>query len=378
MKKVLLLGSLGTIFIHSYKRYFKSIGYQVYVANTNPSFNSKCTEFCFYAGDEKASSDLRSIAAKTNLDRSNIFWAMIEYRERQAKLSDAEYFKFKSYMESELFDLVFCFWGTTLRKEVKALSKIRKTLTKKPKLILSVNTYPVRYELPKTLSTFGRFLLKKDLPYFETFDSILCPSEKMKNLLEGLGVSKKIHITPDYLDSSFHGKNQSPKKSNSIVFLGNVNFQRRNIDDVSSIILEIASQGVNVYVQSPCNISHPNIFTFEPFSYDDISKGKLGEFISSFSASLILYNDFDNLRTSLGYPTRFALATLGNSPFILPEGVFNSLESILADLNHPGVFTFSSLSEIKTLVNKAEQLPLNIMNSELFKFDSDFKRFLED
>lgn len=71
---------------------------------------------------------------------------------------------------------------------------------------------------------------------------------------------------------------------------------------------------------------------FKPFSLEEITQGKLGEFLSKFKASVVLYNKVDNLRMGTTFPTRFALATLGNHQIYLPKGVFDSLEEFGNDV----------------------------------------------
>lgn len=378
MKKILLIGSMGTIFLQSYRSYFKRKGYNVIVLNTSRDVIPSSADFDLYECSNSLNpSFFRKYAAKLRLDKNNFFWNVVEKKEYSESLFDEIYNKLEEFIIYEKVDIVFAFWGTTLKKEIKALYDIKNKLSLDFKIVLSVNTYPVRYEFSKDVSNRDLCFLKRDLNYFNYFDALVCPTENMADLIKRIGYGKNILILPDFLDSSFFCQESSKKRPNSIVFLGNVNFSNRRLDDVSSLILSIAEQGVAVFVQEPCNIIHENIKTFKPFSFDEIAEGKLAFFISSFTASIVTYNEYDNLRTSISFPTRFALATLGGRPFILPKKVFDGIEKLLDSIAPELYYTFGDVSDIKIIVDKIDASDVLNFDNTLFYQKDSLSEFIE-
>lgn len=358
---ILLLGSLNTVFVHSYAEVFRKNGCNVYFANTSSQQTiATGVSINLFEKEEKDKNSklfLKRLVKFCSLDKVNFLWKLYERREYNQKLSSNLENELYEFIKKKDIDVVFSFWGTTLKKEVESISNLKEKLNKKVKFVHCVNTYPVRYDLPKKYDTSYNVLIK-DKHYFDKFDSLICSTEGMKRVFRNvLGYNKPIYVQLDYLDNCFFTKktntisNQN-KQKHKIIFLGNVDFSNRTLDDVSKQIIDIADQNIDVWVQSPCSIEHPNIKTFEPFTYQEMLDGKLGDFISGFSASIVLYNDLNNLRTSISYPTRFALATSGRRPILIPKDVFDGIENIKDEFSLSEILVFKDISEIKSLLDE--------------------------
>ncbi|MEL4429139.1 hypothetical protein [Shewanella mangrovisoli] len=359
---ILIVGSLNTIFLKSYKCIFESLGHNVYVGNTSDLKFVEKDGFNFFSGEKAKTTDkLRRLARLFQLDNFNFFWKIVESREYKARLDACKIDEVEKFVINAKIDLVFFFWGTTLKKELRCLNEIKQKNCLSYKMILCVNTYPVRYILPKEITKNSIGYLSKDLDYFDKFDSVICPNKKMSDLLEyGIGIKSKIFIRPDFLHYSFFSSATAAnvqKIKRSVVFLGNVDFGKRNLDDVSKTLLSIADMGIDVWVQSPCKLEHKHVKTFAPFTYEQIARGELGDFIRQFTASIVIYNNFNNLRTSLGYPTRFALATLGGGYILLPSGTFDGIEESLDKKQLSAIKLFKSIEHLYQIILELDELP---------------------
>lgn len=356
-----MVGSLNTVFFHSYKAMFEDLGHKVFIGNSSDviehenekdgfNFNSKYRE--------KPKNKLRRLASRLNFDNSNFFWKIIEFKEYHSKLPEEKVNEIANFIIKKNIDLVYCFWGTTLKKEVFALSKLKFDYNLSFKMVLCVNTYPVRYVLPKDVNKNSMGYLNQDVKYFNFFDDVICPTKKMAFLLKNrLKISSSVYIRPDFLSHRYFSNDDNQKiVKNSIIFLGNVDFSQRTLDDVSKTIVSIADRGIDVWVQEPCCISHEHVHTFPPFSYEEIALGMLGNFIKQFSASLVIYNDYNNLRTSLGYPTRFALATLGRGYILLPKGTFDGIEETMCEKEFGPIKLFEDIDQIEKIIFELDNL----------------------
>ncbi|OEE57326.1 hypothetical protein A1OS_21730 [Enterovibrio norvegicus] len=351
---ILILGSMNTIFVYSYFKIFKKNGANVFFANTSSLYDVNENGINLYTKAKNSSfkSWLRRLSKKLKIDRINYLWKIYEKYEYSESLNNDIELKLEKFLLEKKIDIVFSFWGTTLKKEIESIDKIIKRNAINLKLVHCVNTYPVRYELTKDIGCEGHNVLKSDSDYFDKFDALICASHGMKSLFRDVvKYNGLIYVELDFLEDELFSKNSRLNyRKNSVVFLGNVSFENRSIDDVGSTLLSIANSGVDVWLQEPCAIKHPNIHTFKPFNYSEICDGKLGDFIGQFSASIVLYNDYNNLRTSISYPTRFALATLGDRPIIIQSGVFDGIEDYSNSNQIEHIYTYNNLEEIKDIV----------------------------
>ncbi|MGE6454276.1 hypothetical protein ACQKC5_18015 [Shewanella baltica] len=376
---ILIIGSLNTIFLHSYKCVFESFGHNVFIGNTSSLKFVDNNGFNFYSRKEPKSTDkLRRLATLLKFDNFNFFWKLVESKEYRARLDSDKIEEVTRFIIKSNIDLVFFFWGTTLKKELYCLNEIKQKNNLSYKMVLCINTYPVRYILPKKIDNSSIKYLSRDLEYFNKFDTVMCPTKKMADLLRyDLEIKSKVFIKPDFLHTSFFSRAIGDVKRirKSVVFLGNVDFEKRNLDDVSQIILSIANMGIDVWVQAPCNLEHKHVHTFSPFTYEEIANGELGIFIRQFTASIVIYNNYNNLRTSLGYPTRFALATLGGGYILLPNGTFDGIEENLDERQSKAIKLFRSIEHLYQIVSDLDKLDTpnfskyfsNITESELNK-----------
>lgn len=375
---ILIVGSMNTVFIHSYKKVFESLGCNTFIANTSPKFkakNSNGIDLYDYQNDKsKRVEKLRKFAKFIKLDRLNFLWNLYERKEYEQELQCSIENRLESYIQENAIDIVFCFWGTTLKKEVNSLKKIQSNASRSFKLVLCLNTYPVRLELPKEFDEQKYAQLSKDKAYFSSFDAIICSSNEMKTLLTThLMFNGATYTSLDFLHSSLFSKQSTSYVPNSLVFLGNVDFNKRTIDDVTDYLLQLADKGISVWVQESSGLKHSNIHEFKPFTYEQICNGALSDFISRFTASLVIYNNFNNLRTSISYPTRFALATLGRQKIFIPKGTFNSLENYFLQNQIEQVSTFSDITDLIGLIKVEEARRLKNSNTSYGNFfESDF------
>ncbi|HHA2011767.1 TPA: hypothetical protein ACOEGO_004199 [Enterobacter mori] len=374
--KVLLIGSLNTIFIFSYADYFIGRGDSVFILNTSSTVDINSTKYTgvnLYDMKKNNASDFsktKRIVSYFKFDTMNVFWWLYSNFFEKKILSVTQRRIVDNLFKKYNFDFAFCFWGTTLRKEVDAIKKTLAQSKLKTKLILSVSTYPVRYNVSKKKS-FSWLLLIKDKKYFDSFDGLIVSGELMKvAIIDYLSYSKKYLIMKDFLPSHFFCSDENNLKRD-IIFLGNVRFSERTLDNVSSQLLAIADAGINVWVQSPCDLSHENIKTFKPFTLEEISNGDLGRFLANFKASVVLYNNADNLRMGTTFPTRFALAMLGRHPVFIPKGIFSTLEE-LGDV----ALTYVDINE---LIDKFSSIQDKNVNMSNYMLDGEYnKKRLDD
>ncbi|EOD8920597.1 hypothetical protein ACJ5W3_004193, partial [Enterobacter hormaechei] len=135
-----------------------------------------------------------------------------------------------------------------------------------------------------------------------------------------------------------------------------------SINNISSDVLQLANSGVEVYIQNSrdSNIAHPNVKTFEPFSFEEIIEGKLSNFCAGFDGVLVAYGPMSKLREDLTYPTRYALALLQNLPIFIQAGRFSSLMEITAQNLKNSIVYYSDVKEIVNYTLEIEDLSADI------------------
>lgn len=374
--KILLIGSLNTVFLYSYADYFIKKGHDVFIINTSSAVDINRTRYDginlygIKISNKTKYSHIKKIVSRFRLDTINVFWWFYATFLEKKTLSEEQNTKIDGIIQNNDFDLAFCFWGTSLRKEIFALRTIINTRQLKLKIILSISTYPVRFNLPKKRNFTWNYL-KKDKSYFECCDGLIISGDLMKSVvIDYLKYSGHYVIFKDFLFSTYFGKNKNYVQQD-IIFLGNVRFDERTIDDVSQQLVNIADNNINVWVQEPCAIVHENIKTFRPFTLQEITEGKLGLFLNKFKASIVLYNQVDNLRMGTTYPTRFALATLGSHDIFIPKNIFDTLEEFGNNIH-----LYENLPDLINKYNAIEKNNNN--NNECFSLDGDFNSSVLD
>ncbi|UMM02854.1 hypothetical protein MKR81_15070 [Vibrio campbellii] len=231
-----------------------------------------------------------------------------------------------------------------------------------PNQVLVVNTYPVNSNI--NWNDFNENLTK-DAEYFKGFDRVFVPSSLMSNYFHNklnLPVNK-IYIQQDKLHKSLFLEKSEPilsenEKPPRVIFLGNSNFSLRTIDDVRNILRKIANQGVEVYIQDGGDkVECENIKYYTPFTYQEMLAGKLSQYIQGFDAVLVIYNNLENLRANISYPTRFAMATLGiDVPIIIKKGQFKAIDEIYSKTNR--LLHYESEKELINICKNKSKLSL--------------------
>ena len=336
--KIALIGSSNTIFIHSYQTLLNDNGHEVKVLNSNPNY-----EYSLHVNyikrevkKNKFISIIKKISYYLKLDSYDFFLNGIERKDISRDLSEADAKCLLNEVENFNPDKIICFWGTTLRKEIKALQK---TSYKKT---LIVNTYPTR---TKFFDILDNKFLKEDKDYFSSFDHLILASRQMEKLFKDSGYLESVtyNVIPDFIYSKniANLSNFSTKNIKNIVFLGNTDFNKRKIDDVSKEILELADYGYIVHIQPGENtLNHNNIKTFESLNFEELKSKKRFEFLSKFDAIFYGYNDVCHHRYNCSITTRFALSEGVGLPVIMkgrpPISLLSeSLEVKIINYCHP-------------------------------------------
>ncbi|EGR1457292.1 hypothetical protein D8K06_25225, partial [Vibrio parahaemolyticus] len=290
---------------------------------------------------------IKRLIKRLRLDRTNVYLNLIEKKEIESELSKDEKYKIQNELTRFEPNVILFFWGTTLRKELAHIN----TLNLCSKKILLVNTYPIRTRFE---SWSDNPFLVQDKDYFSSFDKIIFPSEYLYNVFYDSGfLNGMSFINPDFILSDHVCKFREEKENienesanKKIIFLGNTNFSERSIDDVSEIIIELASKGVNVFVQKSDYTNEKlsaidNIFTFPPFSFEEILSGKLLDYINDFDGVLFSYNDVCSIRYNGSITTRLLLAEgaqvpvyiFGDEPKYISEMRINGDFKVVKDSN---------------------------------------------
>ncbi|USD29090.1 hypothetical protein J8Z24_03060 [Pseudoalteromonas sp. SCSIO 43201] len=379
MSRYIVVGSSNVIFTHSYGIGLKEKGklagyidigqynveYPEYLKNTPivKVYNDNVNEST--GVKNKLIKCVKVFLKKTKLDR-NAFVIKVMDRVVIHKINEKKIEEINRFFDSGENRKILFLWSTTVKKEKKVID----VLVSNNHSTLVVNTYPVRSN--NKLHDFDSSY-KKDSDFFNSFNRLLVPTELMKNfLVEKCNVKTSIVVVPDYLHPAMYCNNATlykSKKSNvkKIVFLGNTNFSERTIDDVSLLITSLSKNNVKVYLQGNPEESTENLKYFTPFTYQEIMEGKLAQFMSDFDGVLVAYNNMNNARTNLSYPTRFALGLLACKPIYLEKGVFKGIEK------HPSVITYTSVQHLVESIEATNK----VVFSDIEKTKSDYEKLIE-
>ncbi|CCQ10278.1 hypothetical protein PALB_11430 [Pseudoalteromonas luteoviolacea B = ATCC 29581] len=331
--KILVLGSSNTFYIRSYLDYFYNIsGVEIAFINTNldcyfVSDGYKIYNYCsndsYKTGKVgRVKSFVKTCAKFFRVDDSKFQRVFMEYLNNKSKLNKID--DIDCFINAFKPDLAFLFWGTTLRFEARFLKE--RTIP----TVLSVNTYPITFDSEYKPT-------KRDREYFSSFSGLIFSSHRMKEFFISNGLLNKEQrfiVNPDFIEteqkfeSTIVEKNTAIKK---VIFLGNVDFQHRQADDVRGEILALAGRGVEVWIQSTrANNSvdgHENLKGFAPFNYEQIRRGELNRFIKdNFNAVLYCYNSSGSLREELSITTRFSLSESAGVPVLMKKNKFLAIE----------------------------------------------------
>lgn len=357
--KILIVGSYNTFYIRSYINFFVSLDiYEVAFLNINSSVKvkniegvTKIVNLSNYQSNYNSRFFilLRQIFNKVGLsDSATLRKISILYKKIKNNKSALSYIDELQFFEPQL---VFCFWGTTLSPYIDNL----KIGLSNSKFLLSINTYPV---------SFKSSCKKSDAIYFNKFNALIFPSSKMSEFFHQnylfMDMDNTI-VNPDFIEG---GEKLPLKKSDNalkkVIFLGNVDFNTRKTDDIRKKIEVLLNSGMCVYVQEGPNITkHPNIFTFKPFTYEEISSGSLSRFINkNFDGVFYAYNSFGSLREQLSITTRFSLSEFSNVPVLIEK---NKYEGILDEFK--GKVPFIEYSEKDGCITDLNYLDVNVSDN---------------
>lgn len=395
MKKVLVVGSVNTVFVHSYLAMFLDSGCEVALVDTSsvdvllPIDDVKVFPIRTKVLRSESVGFVRKFkefVKRAGFDRNPIGIFFLEFFESVDKLPSSVEKRLCSALENFEPDVIFCFWGTTLRREAKAVQKFyAANRLSRPQFVLDVNTYPTRASVGLEQWNYLSII---DRGYFKLFDRVLCSSVVMRDYLKKCDLISdgNSSVFPDFLSSRyfprrFELKSPMVRECVNIVFLGNCDFRARTIDDVSLLLNSFAEAGFCVWIQKPpysCDL-HENIKTFAPMSYAHMSSGQFGEFVSQFDGALVAYSDLENARGAVSYPTRLALATAGGVPILIKENQYHAIEEVLGAVD-------GLLIKYRTAKELAADYPFeefarrkNVIRSQLgsFQLDSGFAKLME-
>ena len=365
MSKYIVVGSSNVIFTHSYclglhDRYLLS-GYIDTGKHSikYPGYLSKIDTLRLYNNFEVGKVSFKRRVIKfaklllkiLRLDQSRLVTNLINNHSIE-KVDRKKISEIESFLSKKKTNHFVYLWSTTVKEEKKIIDDIQPN----NKSVLIVNTYPIRSnnQLDEDCDEY-----LTDAQYFNSFDRLLVPTKLMKDLLcDKCCVDKaRITVMPDYLHPKMYSNSISTarldkRENKKIVFLGTTNFSERTIDDISSLIRELSHSNIEVHLQGDPAKSSDMIKYFLPFDYDEIIAGELSHFIKSFDGVLVAYNNLNNARSNISYPTRYALGLLSNKPIYMKEGVFKAIEN--NDIITTYISTADLVGKIKTQETSSE------------------------
>ncbi|WP_068711525.1 hypothetical protein [Vibrio tritonius] len=364
-KKVIVVGSSNVIFTYSYIMSLSEVsdivGYiDVGVQNIELPIRLKNIPKMKYSSNRTSlgiKSNIKKLLKRIGIDRNKYILSLVNKIEFSKKNITSP--ELKEFIFSRKPDHILYIWSTTVKKIKSDISSIIEEDDMDCKQSLLINTYPVRSNIQYDEYNPDA---KVDAEYFNSFDKLILTSDLMKEYFtSSLGINESsLVLHQDKLHSSFFKYN---KKSNigicneisKVIFLGNTNFKERTIDDVSGIIKKLAEGNVEVWIQSSGDkIKHHNVKYFNPYTYQEMLDGKLSTFVSQFNAVIMLYNDLDNLRSNISYPTRFAMGTLGLIPILIKSNQFKAIEELYK--NNNTVVLFDNYQELLNICKNKEFL----------------------
>lgn len=372
--RVLIVGSMNVVFVHSYALKLIDAGHEVDIVDVGQYCEVESLELAsrgvrvsrwsrwFKAAKPGGmKSRVRTFAKKTlkllRLDRSKLFLVALSKVESGVKIEPSR--EFVGYLKKVNPDRILYLWSTTVKSQKRVLD-LCFVENKRPNSYLIVNTYPVRSN-----ASFDEVFLDmdEDRGYFSSFERVVLTSKKMESyfLKHHLISAERICIFDDRLSHHYYARKPHLARSNGkrLVFLGNVKYSERTIDDVRSQLLQLMDYGFDVWVQEGGDRFDSRLNEFKPFSYDKMIRGELGQFISGFDAVFMGYNSLDNARSNISFPTRFALGLLGRVPILIEKGVFLAIEELFCSGRE--IILYERLDEIPGLLTNYE--PINSSDS---------------
>ncbi|MBU1390954.1 MAG: hypothetical protein KJ856_09190 [Gammaproteobacteria bacterium] len=360
---ICFVGSSNTIFTHSYLKLFSLIGEDVSFIDIGKEENHlveilpDSSVLKLYTGKLRPNrkSLMKRFLKHFKLDTHDFFLFLSNFLDLFKKVNAKKISEIEVFLNAKKPDLIVYFWGTTVRAEKNAITKIvTKCFETPPKSLLIVNTYPVRSGVEYNSKYFFAFF---DSFFFKSFDALSFPSENMKCFFDKNKLKyKRFNILPDFLSSQMLNSECESLDfdfsfNKKIIFLGNTDFKSRTIDDVYNELESISKFGIEVWMQESNDLRqilndypNDNIKTFNSFTYKEMLGGNLTAFLKNFDAVIMTYNGINNARTATGFPTRFALALSASIPIFIKSDTFLFLESKFEGVvvTYQDAFDFSS------------------------------------
>lgn len=357
----IIFGSLNVVFTHSYAYALREMGYNVTVIDigeTRIDYSAlREAGICVYEWSFTSihsnfltgiKSAIKKLLKSIKLDRSKLFNFLAGiYANGRASKDVPEHLK--QILRNNLDSYFLFLWSTTAAAHKRKVDEFSQSHGETRQSFLIVNTYPVRdhysYDDAPEMS-------QADKEYFKSFKKILVPTREMSYLFSKIGYTfPNVEVHPDILHPKYVAKNFTTSRISkikafedgpSLTFLGNTNFSERSIDDVSSTLRFFSEHDFQVHFQkhqSANSIIFPkaSAILFEPFSYAQMANGLLSEYISRNDFVFVGYNKMDNARSYVSFPTRLALAVLGNRKILLEKNQF-----VAAGYMYNELFSYSS------------------------------------
>lgn len=385
--RILIIGSLNVVFVHSYALSFRELGVDVAVLDigVQPVDTEHLSKLEIDILSEKRQQSfsallkgmLKVFLKYTKIDRTSVYIEMIDKVSKRKRVH-----RLISRLEQKrIIDFnpthILYIWSTTVHNHKSIIDGLLLENCLSPSSSLVINTYPVRadYKVEDDIA-----ISRVDETFFQSFDLILYFGLSMQSLFTKLGYNGEngfIHddrLHPEFFNlENNESETRGTPSDESIVFLGTTEFNERTLDDVHGQLVELLDTGLEVWIQKPKNRVQldKRLKLFEPFTFSEMMQGKLAKFVSQFSGAYMGYNNLNNARTQVSFPTRFALAMTGGIPIFLEKDNWKGIKERFSETVR--IVEFDDVIEIATYIraNKSE-----VQKFDIGKYESDYlKRF---
>lgn len=343
---IIVIGSLNVVFVHSYAISFKERGYNVLVVDIGKKdvphdyLLERGIDVVAWNREGRKNSRIKNLVKKVfklfKFDRIGYMITAIDSFERNHIHALDMTNECKARIMEFDPDCVFYIWSTTVYNQKAKIESFFADSSLQPASYLAINTYPVRANY--TIENAPQ-MDQIDREFFDGFDLILYSSRSMESLFIQMGYHNNNSIIyDDRLNPCYFVLEDVAEARGSdnvrVIFLGNTNFSLRTIDDVRRDLNFMAAAGLEVWIQRPSESAglHTAINFFDPFNYEDMVEGRLAMFIRGFDGVYMGFNQLNNARSNVSFPTRFALAMTGGIPIFLERDNWTAVKERFRDL----------------------------------------------
>jgi hypothetical protein len=279
-------------------------------------------------------------------------------------------------------DIIIGNWGTGILPEINLLKSLKPAVN--TKVILNMETFPTSWKSRKR-EVFERFLLKNSL---RNIDGLIIPTDEMYNLLSSYGYdleNKIIYKKPFYFPRSHFETTKEPNTNSGstkdLLFLGKPDLFR-SLNSVQSQLLALAESGITLSCSKDFNLSHKNIFPFEPFDIYDFDFN-FSKITKGHKAALVTFQipqgSVQPLRFNTSLPHRFLLPLALGLPIVAPMKGFQAIGSIINEYKIG--YRYESPEKLKKYLDSEE---VSVSKANILKNQSEldfnvdeFKAFLK-